>query len=228
MPFPLFPGGNVHTHYQEEKCYEDGIFFYHLGCHQWVSGAELAPPGTPEGRAAPPSGRYSHVAAVLGGSVLLVAGGYSGRPRGDLMAYKVPPFVFQAPALDYHLDYCSMYTDHSVCSRDPECSWCQGACQAAPPPGTPSGACPAASCLGLGRLLSDCQACLAFSSPTAPPRGPGALGWFVHNESCLPRPGLHCPKYNYHLDTQPGDRCVPSLPRLHPPPAARRTRRPWG
>jgi hypothetical protein len=52
------------------------------------------------GRAAPPSGRYSHVAAVLGGSVLLVAGGYSGRPRGDLMAYKVPPFVFQAPALD--------------------------------------------------------------------------------------------------------------------------------
>lgn len=40
------------------------------------------------------------MAAVLGGSVLLVAGGYSGRPRGDLMAYKVPPFVFQAPALD--------------------------------------------------------------------------------------------------------------------------------
>lgn len=39
----------MHTHYQEEKCYEDGIFFYHLGCHQWVSGAELAPPGTPEG-----------------------------------------------------------------------------------------------------------------------------------------------------------------------------------
>uniref|UniRef100_A0A2I3HUT4 Multiple epidermal growth factor-like domains protein 8 n=1 Tax=Nomascus leucogenys TaxID=61853 RepID=A0A2I3HUT4_NOMLE len=181
-------GGNVHTHYQEEKCYEDGIFFYHLGCHQWVSGAELAPPGTPEGRAAPPSGRYSHVAAVLGGSVLLVAGGYSGRPRGDLMAYKVPPFVFQAPAPDYHLDYCSMYTDHSVCSRDPECSWCQGACQAAPPPGTPLGACPAASCLGLGRLLGDCQACLAFSSPTAPPRGPGTLGWCVHNESCLPRP----------------------------------------
>lgn len=40
------------------------------------------------------------MAAVLGGSVLLVAGGYSGRPRGDLMAYKVPPFVFQAPAPD--------------------------------------------------------------------------------------------------------------------------------
>lgn len=49
VPLSSFPGGNVHTHYQEEKCYEDGLFFYHLGCHQWVSGAELAPPGTPEG-----------------------------------------------------------------------------------------------------------------------------------------------------------------------------------
>lgn len=35
------------------------------------------------GRAAPPSGRYSHVAAVLGGSVLLVAGGTVVRPCGD-------------------------------------------------------------------------------------------------------------------------------------------------
>ncbi|KAB0407298.1 hypothetical protein E2I00_010982, partial [Balaenoptera physalus] len=146
-------GGNVHTHYQEEKCYEDGIFFYHLGCHQWVSGAELAPPGTPE----------------------------DFDPLGQV------PYTYRAYR-SYHLDYCSMYTDHSVCSRDPECSWCQGACQAAPPPGTPSGACPAASCLGLGRLLGDCQACLAFSSTAAPPRGPGALGWCVHNESCLPRP----------------------------------------
>lgn len=47
---------------------------------------------------------------------------------------------FPRISFQYHLDYCSMYTDHSVCSRDPECSWCQGACQAAPPPGTSSGA----------------------------------------------------------------------------------------
>lgn len=38
-------------------------------------------------------GRYSHVAAVMEGSVLLVAGGYSGVARGDLVAYKVPLFV---------------------------------------------------------------------------------------------------------------------------------------
>lgn len=34
------PGGNVHIHYQEEKCYDEEIFFYHLGCHQWVSVGE--------------------------------------------------------------------------------------------------------------------------------------------------------------------------------------------
>lgn len=38
-------------------------------------------------------GRYSHVAAAMEGRVLLVAGGYSGVARGDLVAYKVPLFV---------------------------------------------------------------------------------------------------------------------------------------
>jgi len=38
-------------------------------------------------------GRYSHVATVMEGRVLLVAGGYSGVARGDLVAYKVPLFV---------------------------------------------------------------------------------------------------------------------------------------
>lgn len=33
-------GGNVHIHYLEEKCYDEEIFFYHLGCHQWVSVGE--------------------------------------------------------------------------------------------------------------------------------------------------------------------------------------------
>ena len=36
----LKPGGNVHIHYQEEKCYDEELFFYHLGCHQWVSAGE--------------------------------------------------------------------------------------------------------------------------------------------------------------------------------------------
>lgn len=42
-------------------------------------------------------GRYSHVAAVMDGRVLLVAGGYSGVARSDLVAYKVPLFVSSDP-----------------------------------------------------------------------------------------------------------------------------------
>lgn len=42
-------------------------------------------------------GRYSHVAAMMEGRLLLVAGGYSGIARGDLLAYKVPLFVSSDP-----------------------------------------------------------------------------------------------------------------------------------
>lgn len=132
----FLPGGNVHIHYQEEKCYDEEIFFYHLGCHQWVSAGEsfshrkfqcltaLSDPTDTQsvfinnlfilfysltwlfmhtkfsaflsgGEAV--RGRYSHVAAVMEGRVLLVAGGYSGVARGDLVAYKVPLFVSSDP-----------------------------------------------------------------------------------------------------------------------------------
>lgn len=40
LPSGSPPGGNVHIHYQEEKCFDEEIFFYHLGCHQWVSVGE--------------------------------------------------------------------------------------------------------------------------------------------------------------------------------------------
>uniref|UniRef100_A0A8C8VJG7 Multiple EGF like domains 8 n=1 Tax=Pelusios castaneus TaxID=367368 RepID=A0A8C8VJG7_9SAUR len=176
-------GGNVHIHYHEEKCYEDNVFFYHLGCHQWVSGKALAqhlPHEGPERRA---GGRYSHVAAVLKENVLLVAGGFSGTPRGDLVAYKVPTFVFQVPAQNYHLDYCSMYTESSTCSKDPACAWCTDACQSS----APHSNCPSTGCLGLARLLVDCESCLVFGGPGPPlPHTPGPFGWCVQNETCMP------------------------------------------
>ncbi|XP_064359618.1 multiple epidermal growth factor-like domains protein 8 isoform X1 [Dromaius novaehollandiae] len=178
-------GGNVHIHYHEEKCYEDEIFFYHLGCHQWVPSAELAH-GLPHergSRGSPGQGRYAHVAAVLQGSVLLVAGGFSGAPRADLLAYKVPAFVFQVPAQNYHLDYCSLYTEKGTCTKDPQCAWCLGGCQSP----APHSNCPSTGCLGLARLLVDCESCLAFGG-AAPgsPRAPGPFGWCVQNDTCMP------------------------------------------
>ncbi|KAM6111677.1 LOW QUALITY PROTEIN: multiple epidermal growth factor-like domains protein 8 [Phoenicopterus ruber ruber] len=178
-------GGNVHIHYHEEKCYEDEIFFYHLGCHQWVPSAELAHglPHDQGSRGSPGQGRYAHVAGVLRGSVLLVAGGFSGAPRGDLLAYKVPAFVFQVPAQNYHLDYCSLYAERGTCTKDPQCAWCLGGCQSP----APHSSCPSTGCLGLARLLVDCESCLAFGGAgPGPPRAPGPFGWCVQNDTCMP------------------------------------------
>ncbi|XP_039208131.1 multiple epidermal growth factor-like domains protein 8 [Crotalus tigris] len=179
-------GGNVHIHYHEEKCYEDEIFFYHLGCHQWVSSHELAPLIIQEHESktsAQARGRYSHVATVMNGNVLLVAGGYSGVPRGDLLAYKVPTFVFQVPSQMYHLDYCSIYIEKNTCAKDPECAWCSRGCQST----QPHNLCPNSGCLGLARLLVDCQSCLAFGDTNGSlPRASGPFGWCVQNETCMP------------------------------------------
>ncbi|XP_063293259.1 multiple epidermal growth factor-like domains protein 8 [Pelobates fuscus] len=177
-------GGNLHIHYQEEKCYDEEIFFYHLGCHQWVPSKVLSQmmPLHHE-RQSLGRGRYSHVAALMKGSVLLVAGGYSGTPRGDILAFKVPMSVYQTPVQDYHLDHCSMYADEGTCFKDPECTWCETSCQTS----QRNKNCPDKSCLGLARLLSDCQACLAFSTNvTTSSHIPRSFGWCVQNETCMP------------------------------------------
>ena len=40
-----------------------------------------------------PYGRFSHVAVAAYGNLLVVAGGFSGYVRGDLIAFKFPSFV---------------------------------------------------------------------------------------------------------------------------------------
>lgn len=34
--YMIIYGGYVHIHASEEKCYDEGIYLYHLGCHQFV------------------------------------------------------------------------------------------------------------------------------------------------------------------------------------------------
>ncbi|KAG7216925.1 hypothetical protein INR49_001579, partial [Caranx melampygus] len=173
---PTTARGNVHNHYQEEKCYDEEIFFYHLGCHQWVTAGERW-----SLRGDSVRGRYSHVAAVMEGRVLLVAGGYSGVARGDLMAYKVPLFVSSDQG--DRDDVCAKALDESMCLKNPECSWCEGRCREY----QPTNPCGSTGCLGLARFLSDCQSCLVFSgTPAFLARAPGEFGWCVQNESCLP------------------------------------------
>ncbi|XP_024078574.3 multiple epidermal growth factor-like domains protein 8, partial [Terrapene carolina triunguis] len=76
-----------------------------------------------------------------------------------------------------------MYSESSTCGKDPECSWCLDACQSP----APHSNCPSTGCLGLARLLVDCESCLAFGGAGPPlPRAPGPFGWCVQNETCMP------------------------------------------
>ncbi len=35
-------GGNSHIHHEEEICYDQDVYFYHLGCHRWVDYRKMA------------------------------------------------------------------------------------------------------------------------------------------------------------------------------------------
>ncbi|XP_045900405.1 multiple epidermal growth factor-like domains protein 8 [Micropterus dolomieu] len=166
-------GGTVLGH-QQGKCYDEEIFFYHLSCYQWVSAGER---WSPNGDAV--WGRYSHVAAAMERQVLLVAGGYSGVARGDLVAYKVPLFVSRNQGDRDTL--CAEALNETMCMKNLDCSWCEGRCREY----KYTHPCGSNSCLGLVRLLPDCQSCLMFSDTPAF-GGPGKFVWCVHKASCLP------------------------------------------
>ena len=49
--YMLVFGGYSHKHKEVEKCYDENIYFFHLGCHTWVSQRILE--HSPQGRAYP-------------------------------------------------------------------------------------------------------------------------------------------------------------------------------
>ena len=49
--YMLVFGGYSHKHNEVESCYDQNIYFFHLGCHTWVSQRILE--HSPQGRAYP-------------------------------------------------------------------------------------------------------------------------------------------------------------------------------
>ncbi|XP_074654134.1 multiple epidermal growth factor-like domains protein 8 [Tubulanus polymorphus] len=118
-------GGNCHIHSNEEICYDNGIYLYHLGCHKWVDITYLQMNFTAYG-SKPDGGRFGHSAVVAYGNTLLITGGYRGNVFGDLVSFTVPPSI----ALHQNdirvgepVNQCSQYYA-GVCLNDPECMWC--------------------------------------------------------------------------------------------------------
>ncbi|XP_035828225.1 multiple epidermal growth factor-like domains protein 8 [Aplysia californica] len=133
-------GGNTHDHSTLEICYNQEIFFYHLGCHVWLNHTYFT--GNGSGNGMPSKGRFGHAAVVANGNVMFILGGYSGQVLGDLIAYKVPSAIadFECPSSSTSCtalsatpeesveprDHCNEYPNTSpyLCQDDPECVFC--------------------------------------------------------------------------------------------------------
>ncbi|XP_067662212.1 multiple epidermal growth factor-like domains protein 8 [Haliotis asinina] len=119
-------GGNTHLHNSLEICFNSGFHFYHLGCHMWVNHTHFTGLST---ATLPRTGRFGHIAVAAYGDVMLLAGGYSGKVHGDLLAYKVPIAVAHHQTFtgvkNTTFDHCEDYMTSDLCVGDPECVYCR-------------------------------------------------------------------------------------------------------
>lgn len=126
-PYMVVFGGYTHKHNREEICYDSGLYFYHLGCHTWVSHHVLdsGDVGTSSTRSYhPPKGVFSFASAVKDDNVLLVFGGYRGSVTGDLLAYVMPLEMVGGKADSRSSSSCQRHPSQLSCTSNPECGWC--------------------------------------------------------------------------------------------------------
>lgn len=113
------------------------------------------------------------------GSVLLVVGGFSGQPLGDVLGYKLPTAIIADK--NSTGGQCGSYNNvEKSCKDDPDCGWCStdSKCFSR----TQSGSCGVSLqtgyCPGLCAVFKQCGTCLSFGST--------ACGWCVQDGSCYP------------------------------------------
>ena len=83
-------GGYSHKHNQVETCQDSNLYFFHLGCQNWVSRRILE--HSPFGREYPKKnqGLFGHSSAVRRKNMLIISGGYHGSISSDILAYTLP------------------------------------------------------------------------------------------------------------------------------------------
>lgn len=205
-------GGSVHTHLSNtqglvhvddygdnEKCFEDGIELYHLGCHKWIAFDDLAQDfkdNVDRNSYNVTKGRFAHASAVRDDTTLLVIGGFNGVTQGDIIAIKMPGAVAVNPSTaNQSLDICGMHTSESSCLVDPECGWCSGSsrCLSFSASSSCSGTFTQSECPGICNALTTCQACMLWGQgPQTVTFDPAIVrvnekcGWCVQDRKCYP------------------------------------------
>ncbi|XP_046398520.1 multiple epidermal growth factor-like domains protein 8 [Ischnura elegans] len=153
-------GGYSHRHNKEEICYDNQMYFYHLGCHTWISHDIL--PQTDKDWSYPKSqGVFAHTMDLRNGNTLLVYGGYHGNVNNDLLAYSLPPTL--APALGVSPEKsCSNHRKILECTSDPECGWCSAdeTCYGRTLTANCTTNLQTTRCPGICPALGDCHSCL--------------------------------------------------------------------
>ncbi|XP_037559962.1 multiple epidermal growth factor-like domains protein 8 [Dermacentor silvarum] len=213
-------GGYMHKHSFEEKCFDDGIYLYHLRCHKWVSFKLVAGDLLGHGHGDRCPGVYSHVMALRRGHTLLVLGGYRGVMSSDLWAFLLPTTITHAYS-DSASGACIRHRFETACQANPACAWCGGSgvcldrrkvkdCR--------SGNFRPGSCPGLCAALGDCQSCMIWGGHNSMPVGsnelrgltakatfPQACGWCVEASACHPihePPGVCRPPHDGRLSAE--------------------------
>ena len=176
----------MHTHHEDETCYSNEVYFYHLACHKWVPSSvfEILSP-IPSSTMNPRRGRFSH-AVVVRGTSMLVIGGYNGAPIGTMHAYKVPKAVAVVNITGTAVtgEHCGEYTIKVNCKGDPACGWCNnnsGKCMRVSNRDKCSSNFDLGECFGPCRTHAQCTSCISWSRSH-----PFGCGWCVQDSRCYP------------------------------------------
>lgn len=108
---------------------------------------------------------------------MLVVGGYSGLPLGDVLGFKLPIAIAEKSSVGGH---CEGYSTEKSCKEDPECGWCKTLpkCLSLEQSSSCGANLLTGSCPGLCPVYLQCSACLSF--------GGTKCGWCVQDSRCYP------------------------------------------
>ena len=208
-------GGYTHKHNREEICYDSGkryrivlvnnytfntkcffflqtgLYFYHLGCHTWVSHHVLDHGNDAMDRdLLSPKGVFSFATAVKEENIFLIFGGYRGSVSGDMLAYVVPLEMVGSRNGQPNSSNCQRHPSQLSCTANPECGWCpaDGVCYQRTSGANCTSNLQTTQCPGICPALADCYACTVHGSALTARNADflklGQCAWCVQTARC--------------------------------------------
>ncbi|KAK7079470.1 Multiple epidermal growth factor-like domains protein 8 [Halocaridina rubra] len=177
-------GGYMHKHKEEEACYDDKIYVYHLGCHVWVShqltsSSHFFPYPKQQGI-------YGHSVFLKGGNTMVVVGGFHGIVNGHVLAYVLPGTLVAPDNQEFDTDEaCRKHNTQASCVSNLECGWCPTdiSCYDRSRSANCTNNLQTSQCPGLCAALHTCQSCVLHGRTARN----GPCSWCVQTSKCHDR-----------------------------------------